>query len=1056
MRAEKDNHAAPVAYSLEHTVSRAAPRTGRFADGSFRRKAHRVGTQLREGMTLHGFRVERRERIDEIDGCGWVMAHERSGARLLWLACPDSERAFTISFATPPKDDTGVFHILEHSVLCGSEKFPVKEPFVDLLKSSMQTFLNAMTYPDKTVYPVASTNEKDLLNLMDVYMDAVFHPAIYGKPEIFAQEGWHYELHGDAGQGAGEDGGAGAGEGENGGAGAGSGTAQNATGGAVLVHNGVVFNEMKGALSDPDAVMFDALSAALFPDTAYRFESGGTPAAIPTLTREAFLDEHRRHYRTDNARIVLYGDLDIDALAAWLDERYLTPVAAEQKDADAKRAAAGLPALEPREMKVQAPVVCMDKVVDMPTAPDNACLGLGFCIGRASDVERASAAGVLVDALLGSNEAPLRRALLDDGIADDVDAGVETPLAQPFVYVVARGLHEGAAEKFWPAFRGHVEKLLEKGLDHELVTAALDHEEFSLREADFGYPAGVALALSALSTWTYDEDLPCARVRYEECLAHLREGLENGLFEELLRELFLENGHMAHVELRPVEQDADAMAGALTEKLAGMDEDAREKLRGDVEHLRRVQEAPDSPEQAAKLPRLAVSDIGEACAEPAWRLDESRALPCLRHEVDTRGIVYTNRYFDLHRIAFDDLPAARLVLALLGRLGTAHHSAAEVDTLVQSRLGHFSARSCIYEDPRDIAAFDAKAKVSAHALEANVAACTDLVREICLESDFSDTERVLETLQQTKIYMEQGFSTAGHSYARERARSYYAPGALVGEQMGGVDYYLWVRDMLEHFAERGEKLGEQLARVAAELFCDDGCVASFSGSDAAWDAWWAADPGFGTRGAARRLELPALRERDEAFIVPGDVCFAACGYDRRLLADARPWTGTWSVASRALSFDYLWNEVRVKGGAYGVGFSASRAGDMSWYTFRDPHLDASLARIAKSAEWLAGIDLDAAGLEGLLVATTAGIDAPVKPRALIARQDGEWFSHAPEGLRETMRREVLETTVEKLRALAPDVEAASARRRTCVFGNRQILEGSAAGFELVDLLGTGA
>ena len=1009
------------------------------------RKAHRVGTQLQEGMQLHGFCVVGREELPEIDGCGWVMEHEVSGARLLWLSCADFERAFAISFATPPKDDTGVFHILEHSVLCGSEKFPVKEPFVDLLKSSMQTFLNAMTYPDKTVYPVASTNEKDLLNLMDVYMDAVFHPAIYGKPEIFAQEGWHYELHEDSETDGSEAGG------DRDTSGTGTGVAGGSE--ATLVHNGVVFNEMKGALSDPDAVMFDALQAALFPDTAYRFESGGTPAAIPSLTREAFLDEHRRHYRTDNARIVLYGDLDIDAMLAWLDERYLAPVAAEQKAADEKRMAAGEPALAARTIGLQAPVVCMDKVVEMPTAPDNACLGLGFCVGTAADVERVAAAGVLVDALLGSNEAPLRRALLDDGIADDIDAAVETPLAQPFACVVARGLHEGAAQKFWPAFKGHVEKLLDKGLDHALVAAALDHEEFGLREADFGYPTGVALGLTTLSTWTYDDKLAVARVRYEECLARLREGLDGDYYETLLRELFLENNHMAHVELRPVEETGEA-AGALAEKLAGMDKAARGKLREDVEHLRRVQEAPDAPEDSAKLPRLTTSDIDEAPAEPAWHLDETCGLPCLRHELDTRGIVYTNRYFDLHRIAFEDLPATRLAIALLGRLGTAHHSAAEIDTLVQSRLGHFSARSCVYEDPADINGFDARVKVSAHALEANVGACTDLVREICLESDFTDTERVLETLQQTKIYMEQGFSAAGHTYARGRMRSYYAPGALVSEQMGGVDYYLWVRDAIEHFDERGAKLAEQLARVATELFCDDGCVASFAGSDAAWDAWQLGGSGFGTRGALRRLELPALRERDEAFIVPGDVCFAACGYDRRLLAGAKPWTGAWSVASRALSFDYLWNEVRVKGGAYGVGFSASRAGDMSFYTFRDPHLDASLERIGGSAKWLANFTPDAATLEGLLVATVAGIDAPVKPRALIARQDGEWFTHAPKGLRQTMRREALETTAEGLHGLVADIAAANENRRMCVFGNRQILENSASGFELVDLLGS--
>ena len=448
--------------------------------------------QLDPGITVSGFTVETRDPLDEIGGEAITAIHEASGAKLLYLKNDDNNKAFAIGFRTPPhaigfrtppQDDTGVFHILEHSVLCGSRKFPVKEPFVDLLKGSMQTFLNAMTFPDKTLYPVASTNEQDLFNLMDVYLDAVFHPRIFEKRAIFEQEGWHYELVAEGGANA----------------------AVLPADQTELICNGVVYNEMKGALSDATSVLYDELQKALFPDTPYAFESGGTPQAIPTLTYENYLDEHRRHYRTDNSYIVLYGNLDIERALAFLDERYLTPVKIEQQAADEQRARTGLEPLEARDLPLQAPVTAGYTRRTMDTTPENACAASGYVIGTALDRTRVTAVDILLDALFGSNEAPLKRALLDEGIAHDVNAFVADSMQQPFAVVQTHIPAEDTGRNLSQIVADKVRSMLEAGLDKELVEAALSHEEFQMREHELGMADGVADAIIALSGWLYDD-----------------------------------------------------------------------------------------------------------------------------------------------------------------------------------------------------------------------------------------------------------------------------------------------------------------------------------------------------------------------------------------------------------------------------------------------------------------------------------------------------------------------------------------------------------------------
>lgn len=990
---------------------------------------------------LHGFTVRTREQLPEIDGTAYVLDHAKSGAKLLYLQNSDTNKAFSIAFKTPPADNTGVFHILEHSVLCGSDKFPVKEPFVDLLKSSMQTFLNAMTFPDKTMYPVASTNDKDLLNLMDVYLDAVLHPAIYQKRAIFEQEGWHFEFAADV-------------EAAEGDSLEGDAVAMTETqdDSAHLTLNGVVYNEMKGALSDADSVLYDELQAALFPDTAYRFESGGTPRAIPDLTYEGYLDEHRRHYRLDNSYLTLYGNVDLDRMLAFLDESYLSPVSNEEAARDAARAEAGLAPLIPHALDTQKPVKNLGAVKRMPTAPENACIGMGCVVGNASERTRIIAIDILIDALLGSNEAPVKRMLLDKNLGDDIQAFLADGLLQPFAMIEAKGIEGNAAARFQPAVENAFRSIVESGIDSELIEASLSRAEFIMREREYGMADGVALSMAALSGWLYDDALATAYLRYEADFALLREKLHEGYFEQLITEVFLENNHMAVAEVQPVEGDEDAYEAERLEKVeASMTPEDFVRVAHEEAELRRLQTEPDAPEALATLPRLAVADIGSAPKEPSYGLVEGTPVPCLRHNIPTHGIAYAYRYFNLNRVSFEELPYVSILNLVLGKLGTTSHTAAEIDTLVQGKLGNLSFFAEVYEgdgDPNDLMP---KLVVSASSLSENVDALDSLPREIMLDTDFSDTAKIKDILQQRRLGIEQSFSAAGHGAAMLRVASYYLPAGVMREQLGGVDFYRFLKDLLSHFDDRAESLTARLTDLAQRLFSDDNCTISFTGTDDDFSRFWKTGGIIGrTSLGSQTLILPEPVIRNEAFIVPTDVCYAALGADRRAF-DAS-YTGVWQVAARALSYDYLWSEVRVKGGAYGAGFGTARSGNMRFYSYRDPRVDETLARFAGAADYLRTFNPEQSVMEGYVVSTVAGLDTPLKARVQARRQDGDYFSGRTPQTRRQSREDMLAANANTIQGLADTLARATSANARCVFGNKDILGAAHTPFTVVDLL----
>lgn len=994
------------------------------------------------GTTCHGFAVERCETVPELDSDAYVLRHTVSGARLLYLACDDENKAFAIGFKTPPADSTGVFHILEHSVLCGSAKFPVKEPFVDLIKSSMQTFLNAMTYPDKTVYPVATTNEQDLYNLMDVYLDAVFNPAIYTKPTIFEQEGWHYEL--DLSEGA-------EGEGEGNPASLHEGT---------LRYNGVVFNEMKGALSDPMSVLDDAVNAALYPDTAYAHESGGDPRAIPALTYEQFLDTHARHYNPSNSYITLYGDLDVDRALAFLDERYLSQPSAASRRMDAAVAAGEAPStLAPNPLGAQTPVTCEYKRVEMATTPENALVGLGLVLGSALDRKRTIAADILFEALLGSNEAPVKKAILAAGLGGNVVSYTAAESLQPYELIMLQNAQPGVARELRRMFQNACRDLCEHGVPRERLEAIISSNEYDLRQRDYGIADGVAIACDALSTWLYDDDAATLALKYGPVYEELRGELDGSYFEDLLRELVLENDHMALVELVPVDAGAGSEGAEAAELAAKRDAMTDAELTDVVERtaaLRAAQEAEDTPEDKATLPRLRVSDIGEARPEPPLVVDTTAPIVCLRHDIPTNRLAYAMQYFDLSCVAFEDLPYVTLLCRLLKQLPTREHSAEELDNLLAGKLGFLSFTTEVMTQP-DVDGVRPYLLVSAGALSEKIDALASLPREVwssTLLAD-ADADRVHDVLTQIRIGLEQGFINNGHSAVLGRAMSYSSPSAVVREQLSGVNFYLFLRDLLDHFDERLDDLRAKLAELAGRIFVADGCMASFTGSDEDFDAYWdaAGDLGLGAGDGAGRdaLVVPAPCDRHEAFVIPSDICFAARACDpRRLGIDV---TGAWAVAANALSYDYLWNEIRVKGGAYGCGFRAAGERQAAFYTYRDPAIDPSIERVARAGEWLGSFEPDEAAFEGFIVSCVSGMDAPVKPYALTKRRNTTYLAGLDPHAREERRAQMLAATPGELRSLGTDVTRIAAKSPTCVFGGRDVIAKSNANFNVVDLLG---
>ena len=913
-----------------------------------------------------GYTLVKREDCPEQHGTLTVLTHDVSGATVLLVENDDDNKAFGIGFGTFPSDDTGVFHILEHSVLAGSEKYPVKSPFLQLLKSSMASFLNAMTFPDKTVYPFATPNETDFKNLMDVYLNAVFCPLAMVDKGVFEQEGWHRDEDGTV--------------------------------------SGVVYNEMQGALATPDAQLQNALSRAMFPDTAYGFVSGGDPASIPALTYEKYVRVYRRHYSADNCCITLYGKMDMAEKLAFLDEQYLSRM---PKSASRPR------------LTVQDEQVGAKRNIPYYTEkpePDEAQCALAWYTGAFSDRERQLGVEILLDALLGTNQAPLKAAMLEEKLGADIDVGFDDSTLQPTLELVLRGATEESAGKFAAAVRKAVDGILEKGIPEELLMASLNSTEFASLERPGSIPDGVLDAINASAGWLHTGD-PALLLHTNALFASLREKLEQGWFNELLRELFAP----APVEIIQVptlpRKEEEGRAARTDGKLV-----------------------LDHP--------LTAADLGEGKKQTPGSKELLAGAELLHHP--SAGNTYLYLYYDLGGMAPEDMSCLHLLTDVMDELDTEKHTARELNTLRNTWLGSSGAWMDCWTGQQEGRPCHAKLIVGMSMLERSLEKAVELGSEWLYEAKFSgpQAEAAMERVaSQQKLLMEQKFLREGHAFAAMRAAAHFSVESALSERCNGVSYYHYLCELLEK--ADWTALGKRMEELWKSVLKKNALTVSLHGSDAALDTLKKLLPGSAFAAEKRGEAKPCTEELtapvNEAFIIDGGVNYDVLVWpmERRLER---------KVLARVMSYEYLWHSIREVGGAYGTGMVTQNDGTEYLYTYRDPHLKESYETFAKGPAELAGRDYTEKDMNEFIVGAAAKLDTPRKPREEAASTDCKYFCGITDEMTAAERKSLCSVDAAALKAEAADLSARMEKGVRVVFGSKEAVEAAKELFDRVETL----
>lgn len=945
-----------------------------------------------KGTTNHGFTVIRTQPLPELDAVMYLMRHERTGLELVWIKRSEVNRTFGIAFPTLPEDDTGVFHILEHSVLCGSEKYQVKEPFVELMKTSMNTFLNAMTFPDKTYYPISSRNPKDFLNLMRVYLDAVFRPMIYSKSEIFRQEGWHYELSGDG----------------------------------KLIRKGVVYNEMRGAFADADELEENAMMRALYPDTPYRFVSGGDPEHIPELTYEKFLDYHRRFYSPSNAYVYLDGDVDIDAVLGIIDGEYLSSFEPGER--------LPVPALQ---RPVHAPEQRV--VYELPTEEDERDrfrLAWGRVLGEITDRERMTAMQVLCTVLCGNNQSVLTREMLAAGLGEAVSMMVWDGCAQPFVKLEVRNVTEDNIAPAGEKLRAVLTGLAENGLDRDELEAAMANLEFQMRERDYGYyPQGLGISFNVLDSWLRGGE-PEALVEVGGLFDALRAKMAEGYFEELIRSVLLNNPHACEIVMVPShsvgEERRERDVKELERIAASWSEADRETVKSQQAALDAWQGTADRPEALAALPRLEIADISPEPEEYPTRTDSLDGVTLLRHELPTSGISYVSLYFDITGLGGEDIAAVNFLGELLGKVDTATHTAQELNRLIQLYCGNMSFSVDVYE--RSAEEYCAKFTARVSAIESKIGKALELLGEVLTASRLDSEKEVTDILRQRRTSMMQQLMNNGHVSAIGRVSSQLAAGSAANEWANGYDYYCWLKR--QNAALDFGALSDTLATLASRVIGRRGLTVSVTGMhsgavDEAVSALLAVVPeGEGVSGPG----VAPRGVRREGIEIPSDVGYAAMG------ALSGEFDGLWQLAGRVISLEYLWNAVRVQGGAYGTGMVTRVSGFDGCYSYRDPSAAGTLETYAGVPRFLRDFAANAADIDGLITGAISAGEPLLTPRAKGEEADDLYFRGITHEMRRTRRAQMLNSKSADLSGIADSLERIFTHPGVSVLAQRTELE----------------
>lgn len=952
---------------------------------------------------LSAYEVETLKNVEELNSAGAVLRHKKTGARIFLLSNEDSNKVFCIGFRTPPKDSTGVPHILEHSVLCGSEKFPVKDPFVELVKGSLNTFLNAMTYPDKTVYPVASCNDKDFQNLMDVYMDAVLHPNIYREEKIFRQEGWHYELESED---------------------------------APLTINGVVYNEMKGVYSSPESVLDRWTQKLLYPDSCYTEESGGDPDVIPELTYEQFLDFHRTYYHPSNSFIYLYGDMDMAEKLTWLDEEYLSKYEAREVHSE-------IPMQKPFEKPVEQEIFY--SITEEEPEEKATYLSVNTVVGTDLDPKLYLAFQILEYALINVPGAPLKQALLDAGIGHDILGGYENGILQPYFTVVAKGAEKEQKGEFLAVLKGTLRRLADRGLDKKSLLSGINYYEFRSREADYGTaPKGLMYGLQSLDSWLYGGD-PMMHLSYGETFAFLKQAVNEGYFEQLIRDYLLDNPTEAVIIVSPRRNLTAEKDSALAERLAAykasLSQEEIRKLVEETKALKAYQDEPSPKEELEKIPLLKRSDIEPKAEKLIWEETECSGIKVIRHKMFTSGIGYLKLLFGTDRVPTEDLPYVALLKSVLGYVDTEHYSYSDLASEIYLNSGGINFGVTSYpnlKEPQDFTGvFTADIKV----LYEKLGFGFEMIKEILTSSILDDEKRLGEILGETRSRAKMKIENAGHSAAVSRATSYFSPTGAYGELTGGIGYYHFLEKTAKEFPQKKKEIIAKLKEVCAKLFTRDNLLVSYTAGEDGFDALDGEVKKFADSlpAGGRRYPFTWVRgNRNEGFESSSQVNYVArCGNFRE---KGYEYTGALRILKVMLSYDYLWINIRVKGGAYGCMSGFGRSGEAYLVSYRDPNLRETNAIYEGVVDYLKNFQADERDMTKFVIGTISDLDTPLTPSIRGSRGLSAYLSGVTQEMMQKERDQVLSATVEDIRALADIVQAVLDTKAFCVVGNEEQIE----------------
>ena len=971
-------------------------------------------------MTIHDlaeYEILDEHRVEDVQSDGFILRHKKSGARIAILSNNDDNKVFYIGFRTPPEDETGVPHIIEHTTLCGSKKFPVKDPFIELAKGSLNTFLNAMTYPDKTVYPVASCNDQDFKNLMDVYLDAVFNPNITKYEEIFKQEGWHYELTGKDDE---------------------------------LKINGVVYNEMKGAYSSPDEVLSSQIYRSLFPDNTYSKDSGGNPEYIPKLTYEAYLDFYHKYYHPSNSYIYLYGDMDVVERLEWLDKEYLSLYDYKKVNSEINKQ----PAFdEIKNVETQYSITMDD------TQENKTYLSYNRVVGDTLDDMLYQAFDVLDYALVSSPGAPVKQALIDAGIGDDVYGSYDAGILQPVFSFVAKNANASQADEFESIIENTLKEVVKTGINKEALLAGINSSEFKFREADFGqFPKGLLFGLNCLDSWLFDDMKPFIHLECLGTFAKLRKAVDTDYFEKLIQEYLLDNTHGSSVTVKPKRglgnEREEALAKELSDYKASLSDEEIKKLIEDTEHLKKYQEEPSSDEDLRKLPMLTRADMKKNAMPFSNIEDELLDVKVVRHDIESNGIDYISFLFDAGDFAQSELGYLGFFTNALGLVSTEKYSYTDLANATNIYTGGISTGTASHPDIKDRNNFVFKFEVKLKVLEKNLDKALELMEQMLLSSDFTDTKRLGELVAQIKARLQANLSSSGHLVAAMRSMSSFSRYALYQDELKGVAFYRSICRIEKELLESPKCVSDKLAAIAKKLFARNRMLISFTGNN---EAYGNAKPslekiiaGFNKMSAVGNQAEVHFNTAKEAFIDASQIQYVAKTGD--FICEGYEYTGALRLLRIILSYDYLWINVRVKGGAYGCMNTFLRSGESYFVSYRDPNLSDTLDVYDRIPEYIKSFSPDERDMTKYIIGTFSALDTPMNPEAKGSRSLSAYLEGITYEQIQKERNEILNAQPEDIRRLADLVEAVLKKDSICVIGNENMIKESAGLFENVEKL----